>query len=171
MRKLAVLVLMFAVGFTCQGQKGQFENDMRALTAAGKLENKIYFNKHAGFEVRLPQTPCDAKLNTTMNADNGSAMLLVCNQVVQGRAACNIFRLNRNLGAFPDITERRAICAQHTSFWRTRSQDQDGRGRNKTQDERHGFFADNPQQPCSRRHLFSRTELHTSKRLHTMFQS
>src|ERR1700727_3411578 len=75
---------MFTVGFTCQGQKGQFGNDMRALAAAGKLENKIYSNKHAGFEVHLPQTPCDAKLNATMNADNGSGMLLVCNHVVQG---------------------------------------------------------------------------------------
>jgi hypothetical protein len=91
LRKLSVLILMFTVGFTCQGQKGQFENDMRTMAAAGKLENKIYSNKHAGFEVHLPQTPCDAKLNTTMNADNGSAMLLVCNHVVQGRGGMYTF--------------------------------------------------------------------------------
>jgi len=59
-------------------QKDPYEEDIRALTAAGKVENKTYSNPHAGFVLHLPLAQCQPKLNTSSDFSQGSAMLLSC---------------------------------------------------------------------------------------------
>ena len=61
-----------------------FAADTKALVAAGKVENNVYSNPHAGFLLRLPRPPCDAKLNTQVDLNRGYAVLLDCQHVVQG---------------------------------------------------------------------------------------
>jgi hypothetical protein len=86
MRTFAVLALVLSVS-AAFGQKSPYEEDTRALTAAGKLENRIYSNQHAGFAVRLPLTPCIPQLNTKTDLQKGSATLLECVHDVDGGGA------------------------------------------------------------------------------------
>jgi hypothetical protein len=83
MRTIHVLVLALSLAGIAAGQKGPFEDDLRALTAAGKIEDKSYVNRHAGFVLRLPQTPCDPHLNAAVDYSRGTAALLLCNHVVK----------------------------------------------------------------------------------------
>ncbi|MFZ0955481.1 MAG: hypothetical protein WAN60_04010 [Candidatus Sulfotelmatobacter sp.] len=59
-------------------------DDLKAVTASGKVENNVYSNSYAGFRLVLPQPPCDPKLNTSVDAEKVSAILLNCAHVVQG---------------------------------------------------------------------------------------
>jgi hypothetical protein len=77
MRAFHFLALVLSVS-AAFGQKSPYEEDTRALSAAGKLENKIYSNQHAGFTVHLPLTPCTPRLNTQIDLQKGSATLLEC---------------------------------------------------------------------------------------------
>jgi len=47
MRAFYFLAVVLSVS-AAFGQKSPYEEDTRALSAAGKLENKIYSNQHAG---------------------------------------------------------------------------------------------------------------------------
>lgn len=94
LRRLQIFVALFVVGLNCLGQNEPYAEDLSSLAAAGKVENKTYSNTHAGFLLHLPQTPCDAKLNTALDPRQGTAMLLDCQHVVQGWGgmyALNIF--------------------------------------------------------------------------------
>ena len=86
MRTFAVLALVLSVS-AAFGQKSPYEEDTRVLTAAGKLENRIYSNQHAGFAVRLPLTPCIPHLNTKTDLQKGSATLLECVHDAEGGGA------------------------------------------------------------------------------------
>lgn len=59
-------------------QKGAYEDDIRALTAASKVEKNTYSNSHAGFVLHLPLAQCQPELNTSTDFSRGSAMLLSC---------------------------------------------------------------------------------------------
>jgi hypothetical protein len=59
-------------------------NDTRELAAAGKIADGIYSNSHADFSVALPQPPCEAKLNVSIDVQRGNAILLQCNHIVKG---------------------------------------------------------------------------------------
>jgi hypothetical protein len=85
MRAFYFLALVLSVS-AAFGQKSPYEEDTRALSAAGKLENKIYSNQHAGFTVHLPLTPCTPRLNTQIDLQKGSATLLECVHDVEGGA-------------------------------------------------------------------------------------
>jgi hypothetical protein len=85
MRAFYFLALVLSVP-AAFGQKSPYEEDTRALSAAGKLENKIYSNQHAGFTVHLPLTPCIPQLNTQTDLQKGSATLLECVHDVEGGA-------------------------------------------------------------------------------------
>jgi hypothetical protein len=78
MRTHPVLVLVFCLSVAAFSQKGSYEDDIRALTAAGKVENKTYSNPHAGFVLHLPLAQCQPKLNTQTDFSQGYAMLLSC---------------------------------------------------------------------------------------------
>ncbi len=65
-------------------QNGPFDDDVREVTTSGKVENNAYSNSHAGFRLVLPQPPCDPKLNTSVDARKGYAILLNCDHVVKG---------------------------------------------------------------------------------------
>jgi hypothetical protein len=65
-------------------QNGPFDNDLKEVTTSGKVENNGYSNSYAGFRLVLPQPPCDPKLNTSVDARKGSAILLNCTHVVKG---------------------------------------------------------------------------------------
>ena len=86
MREFHFLALVLSVS-AAFGQKSPYEEDIRALSAAGKLENKIYSNPHAGFTVHLPLTPCTPQLNTQTDLQKGSATLLECVHDVEGGGA------------------------------------------------------------------------------------
>ena len=77
MRTFLILVLVLSVS-AAFGQKSLCEDDIRALTAAGKVENKSYSNPHAGFVLHLPVAQCQSKLNTATDFSQGYAMLLSC---------------------------------------------------------------------------------------------
>lgn len=86
-RPRAVLFILLAVcvsGVPSSAQNGPFDDDLRAVTKSGKVENNVYSNSYAGFRLVLPQPPCDPKLNTTVDAQKGSAILLTCAHVVKG---------------------------------------------------------------------------------------
>lgn len=61
-----------------------FEEDLKAVTASGKVENNVYSNSYAGFQLALPEPPCTPNLNTTVNVGRGYAILLSCAHVVKG---------------------------------------------------------------------------------------
>lgn len=91
MRAFHVLALVLSVS-AAFAQSSPYEEDTRALTAAGKLENKIYSNQHAGFTVHLPLTPCKPQLNTQADLQKGSATLLECvHDVETGAYTFSIF--------------------------------------------------------------------------------
>lgn len=78
MRTPPVLVLFFCLSVAAFAQKGPYEDDIRALTAAGKVENNTYSNPHAGFVLHLPLAQCQPELNTSTDFSYGSAILLTC---------------------------------------------------------------------------------------------
>jgi hypothetical protein len=65
-------------------QNVSLEDDLKGVTASGKVENNVYSNSYAGFRLVLPQPPCDPKLNTSVDAQKASAVLLNCAHVVKG---------------------------------------------------------------------------------------
>ncbi len=65
-------------------QNAPLEDDLKGVTASGKVENNVYSNSYVGFRLVLPQPPCDAKLNTSVDAQKLSAILLNCAHVVKG---------------------------------------------------------------------------------------
>ena len=87
MRILPALALVLSISATAYGQKDPYEEDTRTLITAGKLENKTYSNSHAGFVVRMPQTPCQPAPDTPVNEGKGSATLLACVHDVKGGGA------------------------------------------------------------------------------------
>jgi hypothetical protein len=78
MRKSHVVVLVFFLSLPALAQKGAYEDDIRALTAAGKVEKNTYSNPHAGFVLHLPLAACQPELNTSADYSQGYAMLLSC---------------------------------------------------------------------------------------------
>jgi hypothetical protein len=78
MRKSHVLVLVFFLFLPALAQKSAYEDDIRALTAAGKVAKNTYSNPHAGFVLHLPLAACQPELNTNTNFSHGSATLLSC---------------------------------------------------------------------------------------------
>jgi len=76
--RTSILVLVFYLSVPALAQKDPYEEDIRALTAAGKVENNTYSNSHAGFVLHLPLAQCQPELNTSAHFSQGSAMLLSC---------------------------------------------------------------------------------------------
>jgi len=77
MRTFAVLILILSISSAFE-QKSPYEDDIRALTAASKVEKNTYSNPHAGFALHLPLAQCQPKLNTHTDFSQGYAMLLSC---------------------------------------------------------------------------------------------
>jgi hypothetical protein len=65
-------------------QNVPLEDDLKGVTASGKVEDNVYSNLYAGFRLVLPQPPCDPKLNTSVDAQKVSAILLNCAHVAKG---------------------------------------------------------------------------------------
>lgn len=82
MRTFPALTAILALSAAVFGQKDPYKEDTRALAAAGKVENGIYSNRHAGFLVHLPLTPCEPQLNPDVGQH--SARLLDCIHEVEG---------------------------------------------------------------------------------------
>ena len=80
MRTSLVLVLVFCLSAAALAQKDPYEEDIRALTAAGKVENNTYSNPHAGFVLHLPLARCQPELKTSADFSQGSGMLLACDR-------------------------------------------------------------------------------------------
>jgi hypothetical protein len=76
-----IILAVCASAVLCAAQNG---DDLREVTTSGKVENNTYSNSHAGFRLVLPQPPCDPKLNTSVDAGKGYAILLNCTHVVKG---------------------------------------------------------------------------------------
>jgi hypothetical protein len=74
----SALMLVFVLSLPALAQKDPYEDDIRALTAAGKVEKNTYSNPHAGFVLHLPLAACQHKLNTSIDFSHGYAMLLSC---------------------------------------------------------------------------------------------
>ena len=74
----SALILVLCHFLPALAQKGAYEDDIRALTAAGKVKKNTYSNSHAGFVLHMPLATCQPELNTSTNFSNGSAMLLSC---------------------------------------------------------------------------------------------
>ena len=74
----SALILVFVLSLPALAQKDTYEEDIRALTAAGKVEKNTYSNSHAGFVLHLPLAACQPELNTSTDFSYGSAMLLAC---------------------------------------------------------------------------------------------
>lgn len=102
MRTPLVLVLIFCLSVAAFAQKGPYEDDIRALTAAGKAENNTYSNPHAGFVLHLPLAQCQPKLNTSANYSQGSAMLLSC--VHEGDGGYTFHILAETWAHYPGLT-------------------------------------------------------------------
>jgi hypothetical protein len=79
---IILLVRVFAVASSAQN--GPFDDDLKQVTTSSKVENNVYYNSYAGFRLVLPQPPCDPKLNTSVDARKGNAILLNCAHVVKG---------------------------------------------------------------------------------------
>jgi len=78
MQIFSALILVFCLFLPALAQKDAYEDDIRALTTAGKVEHNIYSNPHAGFAIHLPLAQCQSELNTRTDFSRGSAMLLAC---------------------------------------------------------------------------------------------
>lgn len=78
MKISSAVILVFCLFLPALAQKGAYEDDIRALSAAGRVEKNTYSNSHAGFVLHLPLAACQPELNTSTNFSNGSAMLLSC---------------------------------------------------------------------------------------------
>jgi hypothetical protein len=85
-------------------QKNHYEEDIRALTAAGKVENNTYSNPHAGFVLHLPLAQCQPKLKTSADFSHGSGMLLACDRD-KGDGGSYTFTILTDIWAhYPEIT-------------------------------------------------------------------
>jgi hypothetical protein len=85
--QLAALLIVLTVCLSTVSSSAQnvpLEDDLKKVTASGKVENNVYSNSYAGFRLVLPQPPCDPKLNTSVDAQKVSAILLNCAHVVKG---------------------------------------------------------------------------------------
>jgi hypothetical protein len=74
----SAFILVFCLFLPAMAQKGAYEDDIRALTAASKVEKNTYSNSHAGFVLHLPLAACQPELNIDTDFSHGSAMLLSC---------------------------------------------------------------------------------------------
>ncbi len=64
--------------------QNQSAEDLKAVLKGGSVLNNVYSNSHIGLKLKLPQPPCDAKLNTSVNAARPQAIVLNCVHYVQG---------------------------------------------------------------------------------------
>jgi len=78
MQTSSAFILVLCLFLPALAQEGAYEYEIRALTAAGKVEKNTYSNSHAGFVLHLPLAACQPELNTSTNFSNGFAMLLSC---------------------------------------------------------------------------------------------
>jgi hypothetical protein len=83
-QRAALFVILCVSTVSSSAQRGPVADDLRGVTASGKVENNVYSNAYAGFRLVLPQPPCDPKLNTSVYAGKVSAILLSCAHVVKG---------------------------------------------------------------------------------------
>ena len=79
-----VVLLVYLLSVMASAQKGSPEDDLKKVTASGTLEKNVYSNEHVGFRLALPEPPCDPKLNTKVDVQRPSAILLECEHVVKG---------------------------------------------------------------------------------------
>ena len=78
--------------FAVAAGQNQSAEDLKALLKAGSVLNDVYYNSHIGMTVKLPQPPCDAKLNTSVNAARPQ-ILLDCVHYVQGMGGMYTFTI------------------------------------------------------------------------------
>ena len=85
-QRVALLVVLTVCVSTAlsSAQNVPLEDDLKGVTASGKVENNAYSNSYAGFRLALPQPPCDPKLNTSVYTQKASVILLNCAHVVKG---------------------------------------------------------------------------------------
>ncbi len=60
------------------------EEDLKAVLSSGSVVDNVYTNKHIGFALKLPQPPCDPKLNDSVGQGIPFAIVLRCIHYVQG---------------------------------------------------------------------------------------
>jgi hypothetical protein len=65
-------------------QTRPFGDDLKRVTANGKVENNVYHNPYVGFRLALPQPSCEPTLNASVDEEHGHAVLLNCVHVVKG---------------------------------------------------------------------------------------
>jgi hypothetical protein len=104
MRTPLVLVLVFCLSVAALAQKNHYEEDIRALTAAGKVENNTYSNPHAGFVLHLPLAQCQPKLKTSADFSHGSGMLLACDRDKGDGGSYTFTILTDTWAHYPEIT-------------------------------------------------------------------
>jgi len=75
---------MSVLAVTSSAQGPAFKDDLKKVVASSVIQENVYSNEHVGFRLVLPESPCDPKLNTTVDLQHSSAILLTCNHVVQG---------------------------------------------------------------------------------------
>jgi hypothetical protein len=87
---VAAFVLSCVVVAAGQNQSAE---DLKAVLKAGSVLNDVYSNSHIGLKLKLPQPPCDAKLNTSVNATRPQAIVLNCVHYVQGMGGMYTFTI------------------------------------------------------------------------------
>lgn len=97
-----LIIVLSSVSF---GQKSPYEDDIRTLAAASKVENNNYANLHAGFRIHLPQPPCDPIVTMGAFRGPGSAALLRCAHKVTGWKGMYTFDIFADTWAkYPTLT-------------------------------------------------------------------
>ena len=85
MRRIVIsVVAVLVLTHLASAQKGPFDDDLKNLTASGSVAGNVYSNQYAGLRLKLPQPPCEPKLNTQVDLGRGTAILLDCVHAVQG---------------------------------------------------------------------------------------
>jgi len=87
---VTALVLSCVVVAAGQNQSAE---DLKAVLKGGSVLNNVYSNSHIGLKLKLPQPPCNAKLNTSVNAARPQAIVLNCVHYVQGMGGMYTFNI------------------------------------------------------------------------------
>lgn len=93
LRALSIILAALILPTGTFAQKSEFEAETLELANAGRLKDNVYSNSHAGFSFQLPQPPCDGKLNTGLDLQNGMVFLFDCKHVVQGWKGMYMFTI------------------------------------------------------------------------------
>ena len=100
----SALILVFLLSLPALAQKDPYEEDSRALTAAGKVENNTYSNPHAGFVLHLPLARCQPELKTSADFSHGSGMLLACDRNKGDEGSYTFTILTDTWAHYPGLT-------------------------------------------------------------------